>query len=61
MIKHLEEAEENYFVHLGFTIRLSVGFLFLAVISLMHGLFPFILTDTVSNQVEELNERLKKR
>jgi len=61
MIKHLEEAEENYFVHLGFTIRLSVGFLFLAVISLMHGLLPFILTDTVSNQVEELNERLKKR
>jgi hypothetical protein len=61
MIKHLEEAEENYFVHLGFTIRLSVGFLFLAVISLMHGLFPFILTDTVSNQIEELNERLKKR
>ena len=61
MIKHLKEVKENYFVHLGFTVRIAVGFLFLALVSLIHGLFPFILTSVVSKQVSDLNERLSTR
>ena len=58
---HLTKIKESYFVHFIFVIRLIVGFLFLACISLIHGLFPFILTNTVSKQVEALNTRLKER
>tara|TARA_R110002020_G_scaffold276529_1_gene491883 strand:+ start:705 stop:896 length:192 start_codon:yes stop_codon:yes gene_type:complete len=58
---HLTKIKESYFVHLSFTIRLFVGFLFLACISLIHGLFPFILTSIISKQIETLNSRLKER
>ena len=61
MIKHLEEVKESYFVHFGFTVRTAVGFLCLAAVSLIHGLFPFILTSFVSKQVADLNERLQNR
>ena len=61
MIKHLEEVKESYFVHFGFTVRLFVGFLFLALVSLIHGLFPFMLTNTVSSHISDLNDRLKER
>jgi len=58
---HLTEIKESYFVHLSFTVRLFVGFLFLACISLIHGLFPFILTGTVSNKIKNLHKVLSER
>ena len=58
---HLKIIKESYFVHFVFTVRLFVGFLFLAVVSLIHGLFPFILTDVVSAHISDLNDRLKER
>jgi hypothetical protein len=61
MIKHLSEVKESYFVHFGFTVRLFIGFLFLALVSLIHGLFPFMLTNTVSSHISDLNDRLKER
>ena len=57
---HLSKIEESYFVHLAFAVRLAIGFVFLACISIIHGLFPFILTTTVSKQVDVLNKKLKK-
>ena len=58
---HLDMIKESYFVHFVFTVRLFVGFLFLAVVSLIHGLFPFILTNVVSAHIADLNDRLKER
>ena len=58
---HLEKIKESYFVHLGFTIRVAVGLLFVAFVSVIHGLFPFILTNSVSKQISDLNDRLKER
>ena len=61
MISHLKDVKESYFVHLGFTLRIAVGFLFLAAVSLIHGLFPFMLISVVSNQVDKLNKILNAR
>ena len=58
---HLEKIKESYFVHLGFTIRVAVGLLFVSFVSVIHGLFPFILTNSVSKQISGLNDRLKER
>ena len=58
--QHLKIVKESYGKHLLFTIRLFIGFLLLSVISLVHGLFPFILTNTISKQIEDLNTRLKE-
>ena len=60
-LDHLNKVKENYFVHLSYTVRLAIGFVFLACISIIHGLFPFILTNTVSKQVDVLNKKLKER
>ena len=60
-VDHLYRVKENYFVHLAYTVRISIGFVFLACISIIHGLFPFILTNTVSEQVVILNKKLKER
>jgi len=60
-LDHLYRVKENYFVHLAYTVRLAIGFVFLACISIIHGLFPFILTNTVSKQVDVLNKKLKER
>ena len=58
---HLDEIKEGYFVHFVFAVRLFIGFLFLAAVSLIHGLFPFTLTNVVSTQISDLNGRLKER
>ena len=58
---HLYRVKENYFVHLVFAVRLSVGLLFLSVVSLIHGLFPFILTNVVSKHIKYLNKVLDER
>jgi len=58
---HLYRVEENYFVHLVYALRLAVGLLFLSVVSLIHGLFPFILTNFVSKHIKSLNEVLGER
>jgi len=60
-LDHLNKVKENYFVHLVYTVRLAIGFVFLACISIIHGLFPFILTNIVSKQIEKLNKVLHKR
>jgi len=58
---HLHRVKENYFVHLVFAVRLAVGLLFLSCVCLIHAILPFILTDVVSKQISDLNERLQSR
>ena len=58
---HLDKVEENYFVHLGFTVRLFIGFLCLAVVSLIHGLLPFLFPRFVSQKIQHLNSILESR
>ena len=58
---HLKKVKESYVVHLGFAVRVCFGLLFLCVISLIHGLFPFIFTSTVSKQVKKLSIILEER
>ena len=60
-LDHLYNVQENYFVHLVFTVRLTVYLLFLSIISLIHGLFPFILTNFVSQKIKHLNGILENR
>ena len=54
-------VQESYGNHLRFALQLSFDLLVLSVISVVHGLFPWILTGTVSNKIRELNSELKER
>ena len=57
---HLKFVKESYLKHLWVAVNLTVHLLVLSVASLIHGLFPFILTSVVSKQIEVLNNRLKE-
>ena len=58
---HLNTVGESYGDHLFFTVQLSLVLLFLAIISIIHGLCPWILTGTVSDKIKYLNEKLSTR
>ena len=58
---HLQIVKESYGNHLRFTLQLCFDFLVLAVVSVIHGLLPWILTGTVSDKVKELNATLNER
>ena len=55
---HLQIVNQSYLTHLRFTIQLCFDFILLAIVSLVHGLCPWILTGKVSDRVKELNSIL---
>lgn len=59
--KHLELVKETYGNHLFFTVQLSLVLLFLSIVSIIHGLCPWILTGTVSDKIKNLNNILSER
>ena len=58
---HLQIVQESYGSHLRFTIQLSFDFFLLAIVSIIHGLCPWILTGKVSDRIKELNVLLNER
>ena len=58
---HLKIVKESYGNHLRFTIQLSFDLFLLAIVSIVHGLCPWILTGKVSDRVKELNTILNER
>ena len=58
---HLEFVKETYGKHLGFTLKLSSHLLLLSIISVIHGLIPWIFTGKVSDGVKHISEVLKNR
>ena len=58
---HLQIVKQSYGNHLRFTLQLCFDFLVLAVISVIHGLCPWILTGKVSDRIKELNVILNER
>jgi len=58
---HLQIVKQSYGNHLRFTLQLCFDFLLLAVVSIIHGLCPWILTGKVSDRIKELNVILNER
>jgi len=58
---HLKIVKESYGKHLLFTIKLSAMLLLLAGCSIVHGIFPFLLTGAVSDKIKHLNTVLSER
>ena len=59
--QHLKIVKESYGKHLLFTIKLSAMLLLLAGCSIVHGIFPFLLTGIVSDKLKHLNTVLSER
>ena len=59
--EHPESTGETYWEHLCFTSSMSARFLFTTVVIMIHGIFPFLLTRTASNQTEAIYRIMKER
>jgi hypothetical protein len=61
VVKHLDEAGENYFQHLLFTLKMFFQTIFAALILLIHGFLPFIFTRTASKRFEKIDNIFQER
>jgi hypothetical protein len=58
---HLRIVKQSYGNHLRFTLQLSFDFIILAIVSVIHGLCPWVMTGKVSNRIKELNNILDEK
>ena len=59
-MKHLEEAQMNYTMHLSFAWALALKLFLLSLTALVHGIFPSILVHSVSDKVKAMAEMFKQ-
>ncbi len=59
--QHLKIVKESYGKHFLFTVKLSAMLLLLAGCSIVHGIFPCLLTGTVSDKIKHLHSVLSER
>lgn len=59
--EHPAAAGESYWQHLWFTLSMGARLMFAGFVILLHGLFPFMLTYTGSNQLKKCNKILSER
>jgi len=58
---HLNFVGESYVSHLLFTLQLGSILFLLSIISIVHGLCPWIMVGTVSDKLKHLNKILSER
>ena len=59
--KHLHDANESYFEHLAFTIKVGGTLIMIGIVAVLHGLLPFIFTHTASGMLCTLMDKMKAR
>jgi uncharacterized NAD(P)/FAD-binding protein YdhS len=59
--EHPEQTGETYFQHLRFTASMAARFVFVSLIMLTHGLFPFLFTRKASSEIERVYTIMKGR
>ena len=57
---HLKEVNLTYVQHLVFSLRLGTHLLLLSAVCMIHALLPFVMTETVSKHIKELDGVLNK-
>jgi hypothetical protein len=58
---HPHATGETYLEHLWFTVRMTGRMLYSAIVILIHGIFPFLLTREASNQLEKIYRIMRSR
>lgn len=58
--KHLKKADKKYLPHAFRVIIISIKLLWLGIAGIIHAIFPFILSDTVSDGVQKISEQMEK-
>jgi hypothetical protein len=59
--EHPNDTGESYVEHLWFTSKMAARFLMAVVVLAIHGVFPFLLTQAASKQIEIIYGIMKAR
>ena len=59
-LKHLKDVKLNYIKHLRFTWFESIRGILVMLGLIIHGVFPFILTNMFSSYIEGASKRVKE-
>jgi hypothetical protein len=57
-MKHLAENNTTYHRHLSHAVKLSLKLFLMAIVGVVHAVFPFIFPDYVSSGVKAMDETL---
>ena len=58
---HLKLVSESYGKHLLFTLKLSLHLLLLCIVSIIHGLIPWVFSGQVSHGLKNIISTLEER
>lgn len=59
--EHLSEANENYFQHMGISLKISFELLIGATMAFMHAFLPSIFTTSASKKIRHLYSFVENR
>ena len=59
-MKHLEDVQMNYTMHLTFAWMLALKLFLLSWTALVHGIFPSIFQQSVSKNINRLSDEFKR-
>ena len=52
--KHLRDAEENYFQHMGAALKISLQLFIASLQAFFHSIIPALFTKSASSKIKEL-------
>ena len=59
--KHLRDAEENYFQHMGAALKISSQLLIASLQAFFHSIIPALFTKSASSKIKELYFYIESR
>jgi hypothetical protein len=59
-MRHLKDIKMSYWEHLKFAMKLALQLKVMALVSIVHAIFPFILQNHVSAGVKSMNDKLQE-
>ena len=59
--KHLRDAEENYFQHMGAALKISSQLLIASLQAFFHSIIPALFTKSASSKIKELSLFIENR
>ena len=57
-MKHLKDKNLTYFQHMRAAWTLAIQLFLLSLISLLHGMLPFMFLSITTDGIKKLNEKL---
>ena len=59
--KHLRDAKESYFQHMGAALKISLQLLIASLQALFHSIIPAFFTKSASSKIKELYLYIENR